>query len=249
MRVPDTLHYGPHPEQVGDLYLPDQDAPTVVVLLHGGFWRQPYGRDQYRLVAEDLRRRGYAVWNLEYRRVPAPGSGWPGTFEDVRLGVAHLGTLPPGTIDPGRVFVCGHSAGGHLALWVGARHASLLADSGVRVLGVIGQAPVADLAEAHRLGLGRGAVAELMALAPADAPDRYREASPVARLPLGVPQLVLQGALDDTVPPRLVAGYADAARLAGDMVDFELLPGLGHMEFLDPGSPCHAALCRWLTGR
>jgi acetyl esterase/lipase len=232
---------------VGDLYLPDRGAPPVVVLLHGGFWRLPYGRDQYRAVAEDLQGRGYAVWNLEYRRLPAPGSGWPGTFEDVRQGVAHLGTLSSGTVDTNRVFICGHSAGGHLALWSGAQHRSLRADSGVRVAGVIAQAPVADLAEAHRLGLGRGAVAELLAAAPDEAPDRYRAASPAELLPLGVRQLVLQGALDDTVPPSLVRGYTDAARRAGDPVELQELPGLGHMEFLDPASAFHAAACHWLT--
>ena len=38
---------------------------AVVCLLHGGFWRMPYGREELRAIAEDLRARGYAVWNIE----------------------------------------------------------------------------------------------------------------------------------------------------------------------------------------
>src|SRR5882757_8094412 len=93
-----TIAYGPSPDQVGDLYLPRHAGHRtagpvrVVCLLHGGFWRMPYGRDHIAPIALDLAERGFAVWNLEYRRVGTAGGGWPGTLQDVGAGIDHLTT-------------------------------------------------------------------------------------------------------------------------------------------------------------
>jgi acetyl esterase/lipase len=113
-----------------------------VCLLHGGFWRMPYGRDEMDAIARDLAARGFAVWNLEYRRVGAPGGGWPGTLDDVGAGIDHLATLVGEgvNLDLERVAVVGHSAGGQLALWSASR-----ASPRVRVAAAAGLAPVADL--------------------------------------------------------------------------------------------------------
>src|ERR1700761_4772407 len=95
-----TIHrYGPGPSQFGELWLPDPagpaaDAPVtgVVVVIHGGVWRAGYGLEYGRPLARDLARRGYAAWNLEYRRALA-GGGWPATFEDIAAGIDVLATL------------------------------------------------------------------------------------------------------------------------------------------------------------
>ena len=71
-------------------------------------------------LAADLARRGVAAWNVEYRRVGQDGGGWPGTFEDVAAAVDRLAEVDE--VDAARVATCGHSAGGHLALWLAARH-------------------------------------------------------------------------------------------------------------------------------
>ena len=89
-----TVAYGPGPSRQGTLYLPDGSAPRpVVVLLHGGFWQARYDRTLMVPLALDLVTRGYAVWNLEYRRVGEPGGGWPGTFDDVAAGIDHLDAI------------------------------------------------------------------------------------------------------------------------------------------------------------
>ncbi len=119
-----TVAYGSYPDQVGDLYLPARpDHCPVVCLLHGGFWSMPYGRDQMEAIAWDLAGRGFAAWNIEYRRLGVPGAGWPGTFDDVLLGIEQLAHFVAGDIDLDleRVVVSGHSAGGHLALWAAAQ--------------------------------------------------------------------------------------------------------------------------------
>jgi acetyl esterase/lipase len=236
-----TIRYGQDEGQEGDLHLPGRRRPAVVCLLHGGFWRMPHGREQMTPIAEDLASRGFAVWNLEYRRLGTPGAGWPGTLEDVADGIEHL------DLDLDRVTVVGHSAGGHLALWSAARPGPRGAASPrVRVAAAIGLAPIADLARAYESGVGGEAVAELIGGAPGRYPERFRAASPVEMLPLGIRQLLLHGTADHAVPIELSRRYARMASAAGDDVELVELPGAGHMDFLDPDGEAHAILCRWL---
>lgn len=246
-----AVAYGPDPSQCGDLFMPGGAPKLTVALLHGGFWRMPYGRDETGPVARDLAARGFAVWNLEYRRLGAPGGGWPGTFADVSDGLDRLAGLAAEipALDPSRVVVAGHSAGGQLALWAAARSArggELRPPSRVRPLAAAGLAAITDLAAAFAAGSGRGAVAELLAGSPAAVPARYAEASPLARLPLGVPHLVLHGALDDAVSVADARRYAAAARACDDPVEFIELPDAGHFDPIEPASGAHAAFVAWL---
>ncbi len=245
-----AIRYGPSVDQEGDLHLPPTQRPPVVCLLHGGFWRMPHGRDQMVAVADDLVSRGLAVWNLEYRRLGTPGAGWPATTDDVAAGVNHLAQLAAGGVDLDldRVTVVGHSAGGHLALWVAGHSRSRSSPSPhVRVAAAVGLAPIADLAYAHEAEVGGGVVSELLGGTPGQHPERYRAASPIEMLPLRVRQLILHGTADDVVPIDLSRRYWRAADAAGDAVELIELPDTGHMEYLDPRSGAHATLCRWLS--
>lgn len=245
-----AIRYGPLTDQEADLYLPDGARPPVVCLLHGGFWRMPHGRDQMISLAHDLSAHGFAVWNLEYRRLGAPQGGWPATLDDVARGLDHLGRLAADGVDLdlGRVMVVGHSAGGHLALWVAGRHRARGPEpAGPRIVAAAGLAPIADLVRGHETRLGGDVVSELLGGSPSRCPERYRAASPAAMLPLGVRQLILHGTADDVVPIELSRGYAQAAAAAGDVIDLVELPGAGHLDFLDPSSEAHATLRRWLS--
>lgn len=244
-----TFRYGDDVAQVGDLYLPKAHHPPVVCLLHGGFWRMPFGRDQLDTIARELSARGLAVWNLEYRRLGAAGGGYPGTLLDVDAGIDHLVELARHIdLDLGRVVVAGHSAGGHLALWSGARRrAKLNGVSGrVRPIAVAGLAPVCDLETAYTSGVGNGAAAAFLGGAPTDVPGRYAAASPLSLLPLGVRQLVIHGGDDDALPIQASRVYVEAARAAGDPIDFLDLPDVGHMEFIDPSSKAFGRFRLWL---
>lgn len=246
--VPRTFAYGAQPSQRADLYLPaaSEAGHPVVGLLHGGFWRLPYGRDEMEPVARDLVARGYAVWNIEYRRVGEAGGGWPGTCDDVAAALDHLAVLAEDglPLDLARVAVAGHSAGGHLALWSGAAGAT---SRRVRPRAVAGLAPVADLARTWEIGAGGGAVEAFLGGSPAAHAARYAQASPIERLPLGVGQLLIHGARDEALPVELTRDYAVAARAAGDAVEFIERAEAGHMEFLHPASGAHARLCDWLA--
>ncbi len=246
-----AVRYGPFADQVADLHLPTTSRPLVVCLLHGGYWRMPYGRGQMTEIADDLASRGFAVWNLEYSRLGSPRGGWPATMDDAASGIDHLAALAADGVDLDldRVTVVGHSAGGHLALWAAGRSRSPSAQSSrVRVAAAVGLAPIVDLAEAYGSRVGGEAIVELLGGTPSQQPDRYRAASPMEMLPLRVRQLVLHGTADGMVPVDLSRRYVQAAKAAGDAAELIELPGCGHMEYLDPASEAHATLCRWLLG-
>jgi len=242
-----TCSYGPRPDQVGDLYLPEVHQAPLVCLFHGGFWRMPYGRDELAPMAVDLQERGYAVWNLEYHRV-APGvAGWPTTFQDIDDLLAYLPALQQAhpVVDLRRMLFAGHSAGGHLAFWAASRldRASLPRTSAT----VIGLAPLLDLVAAHAAGLGTHAVEAFLGASLAAVPDRYELASPRCLLPLHVRQYVLHGDADAAVPFEHSRSYVDDAQRRGDDATLLLLPGSDHMAFLDPASLAYDAFCRCLT--
>jgi acetyl esterase/lipase len=254
-----TIAYGPSPHHVGDLYLPHRAGhrssgrAPVIGLLHGGFWRMPYGREHIAPIAADLADRGFAVWNLEYRRVGTAGGGWPGTLQDVGAGIDHLATLAQDgePIDLDRVTMVGHSAGGHLALWSALRdrpRGDGFQPKHVKVSGSVGLAAVADLALAHELRCGNGAVENFLGGSPLEVAARYRSTSPAEMLPIGVKQLLVHGSIDADVPVAISRRYAAAAAAAGDDVNFIELPDAHHMDFIDPSSGAHAAWCSRLTG-
>jgi pimeloyl-ACP methyl ester carboxylesterase len=110
----------------------------------------------------------------------------------------------------------------------------------------IGFAPVLDLAQAHDSNLHAGIVADLLGGQPAAEPLRHALASPRALLPLGVPQSILHGTLDDWLPVAIARDYVEAVRAAGDDVRLSELQGGGHMDYLDPTGEAHAMLCRAL---
>jgi len=248
-----TYSYGSLVSQEGDLYLPHVSRSPVLCLLHGGFWRMPYGREELTAIAKDLAARGYTVWNVEYRRLGETGGGWPGTLHDVASAIDHLATLVADGIqlDLNRVIVAGHSSGGHLALCNVARNKPANFSSPVRVqpIAAAGLAAITDLARTFELNAGRGAVQEFLGGSPSQYPDRYAAASPIELLPLGVRQLIIHGVKDEVLPFDLSRNYVNAAQASGDCVEFVELPDAGHMDFLDPDSKAHLTLCKWLAAQ
>ena len=257
---PLRLKYGPEPLQFGDLYVPETPGtyPTVI-LIHGGYWRARYGLDLMNGLAEDLAKRGYFAWNIEYRRMGDPGGGWPGTLLDVALATDYLRKLAiTYSLNLQKVVPIGHSAGGHLAFWLVARsriphfvhNCELITtqhtgdDKEIATplvpVGAISLAGVVDLEMAWRLHLSNDAVVEFLGGSFTDVPERYIAASPAAMLPLGVPQVLIHGTSDDSVPIEVSQAYANAARAVNDAVTFIVLNGADHFDVIDPHSKAWA---------
>jgi len=244
--------YGSGPLQRGEWWLPpgqdghDGRLPTVV-LVHGGYWQPSYDRTLEDAVAADLAGRGFLVWNLDYA---AADADWPSTLLDVAAGHDHLTRgRHAARVDPARTAVVGHSAGGHLALWLASRRQLPPGAPGAGPAApapalAVGQAPVAALAQGALEGLGDGAVVDLVGGAPDAVPERYRVSDPVALVPARVPTLLLHSDADALVPVSQSEIYVAAA---GPRARLVRVPG-GHFAHLDPTSRALEELHRALSG-
>jgi acetyl esterase/lipase len=251
-RAAERISYGPDSLQFGDLRLPaGARAPyPVAVVIHGGCWVARYATLRNTApLASALAEDGIATWNVEYRRADRPGGGWPGTFMDVARAVDYVRTLAPKYgLDTTRVIAMGHSAGGHLALWVAARRrldaTSVLAPATapLALRGVVALAGPPDLRSFYApdtASCGEG-VGELLGGPPAQEAERAREGSPSSFFPLGVKQIWLGAADDPIVPPGAqLAPWARAAQRAGDAVTFTVVPHASHFELIAPGTAAY----------
>lgn len=243
----EKLAYGEAPQQFGELRLPAGKGPNqapypVAVLVHGGCWLAAYDYQYFNHLAAALTARGVATWTVEYRRLGDAGGGWPHTLLDVAKATDHLRVIAKSQpLDLSRVVSIGHSAGGQLALWLGARHklattSELFLPEPLALKGVVGLAPITDLAS-YRIGKPdscNASVDQLMGGSEVQQATRYAQASPLALLPLGLPQVLVQGGKDPIVPLDAVARYAQAALAKGDAVQQRIEPALGHF---DPAVP------------
>ncbi len=64
-------------------------------------------------------------------------------------------------------------------------------------------------------------------------PERYAAASPAAMLPLGIPQVLIHGTEDDSVPYTMSESYLADARAAGDDIQLITLEGEDHFVLID----------------
>jgi acetyl esterase/lipase len=249
------IAYGEAAPQFGELRLPAGRGPfPVVVLIHGGCWLQQFDYRHATRVADALLPLGVAVWTLEYRRLGDAGGGWPNTLLDVAQATDHLRVLAQTyPLDLERVIAMGHSAGGQLALWLAARpqlppDSALYRPDPLPLRGVLGLAPITDLVR-YRIGPAgscHSAVEPLLGGTPEEHPARYAQASPLALLPLRVPQQLVQGARDPIVSADSVADYARAAEAQGDTVQLHRVDAAGHFELVAPGSVAWPTIARAL---
>jgi len=249
---PPTLveRYGPDDLRSGQLRIPPGKGPfPVAVIVHGGCWTASYDTmEGIAGVADALTRNGIATWNIEYRRVGDAGAGWPGTFQDVAAGIDYLTVLAKRyPLDLERVTIVGHSAGAHLAAW-GASRGKLGPGytprvHPVSVVQIDGPAALAPFVGLDREVCGKPVIAALMGGLPKDRAAEYALASPADHLPLGVRQLLVQGAFTPFMAP-----YAAAARQAGD--DVEVLQGTqDHFDVVTPGTDMGDKVIRFIVDR
>jgi acetyl esterase/lipase len=239
-----SVAYGPDRGQRAELHLPrlapGERAPVAIVL-HGGYWQTGFSKVVTRGVCADLVRRGWAAWNVEYRRLGRRGTGgWPMTFADVAAAIDHLATLDA-PIDTDRAVLVGHSAGGHLALWAAGRPGlpDGMPGAAPRVVprAVVALAAVADLERGGTLVRPDAVGTALVGGTPAQVPERYDAANPQRMVPLPVPAVLVHGVDDATVPAGQARDFAAANDAAGGTTELILLDAAPHRSFMDPRTP------------
>jgi len=248
MLRPERHFYGADPSQFADLHQPvRQSRAGIVVLIHGGWWGPSYGADNLSGVAAELAGRGWAAWNIEYRRL-GRGGGYPSTLDDAAAAIDHLATL--GVTGTNRVVAVGHSAGGHLAAWAAGR-AQLApgapgAGPAVEIAGVISLAGVLDLVAGARQGIGKGAVSHLLGGDPEQVPERYAIADPMSQVPVPAAVRCVHARHDDRVPFAQSAAYVKAAQAAGQDASLCAVDG-DHFSIADPSAPSWPAVVKALA--
>ena len=226
----ERVAYGADPNQFLEVRLPRTKGPHSVLLnIHGGYWRAKYDLAHAGHLCEALRTAGVAIFNTEYRWVGNDGGGWPGTFADIRSAYRFVQQEHSRFhLDLDRLVVMGHSAGGQLALCLAAHEPSLRH--------AISLAGVVDLRKAFALHLSHDAVAEFLGGKPDAVPEHYREADPME---LSIPQArqwLLHGSEDDTVPPEFSREYVMQKKKAGESVRLLEIQHAGHFDLIDPAS-------------
>jgi acetyl esterase/lipase len=214
------LSYGDSPSQFADFRRPaSASGAPLVVMIHGGYWRSRRDLTYAGHLCQALSEANFTSVNIEYRRAGEPGGGWPGTFDDMLRAVEFARRRAPEFDgDPVRTIVIGHSAGGHLALWLGCELDDLL--------GAVALAPVANLQMAWELHLSNDAVVEFLGGTPHEVPDRYRAADPAHR-PGRSPRILIHGTEDDIVPVAVSRSFP------APLIE---LPGVDHFEPVNPRS-------------
>ncbi len=242
------IAYGSNEFQYGDLRLPKTAGKhPVAIVIHGGCWMSQFGLGYMGHISAALTEAGFATWNIEYRRVGNPGGGWPGTYEDAAKATDYLREIADKySLDLSRVIAVGHSAGGHLALLLGARPQfkkddPLYSANPLKLQGVVSLAGITDLRKT-----GTACDKEVVQFAGGEAKDKaaiYDQASPVTLIPLGVKQKIIQGEADTTIPPAMATEYLEAAKKKGDAnVELISLKEADHFQIVDPKSAAWAAV-------
>lgn len=245
-----TISYGSGSLQVADLRLPAGKGPfPVAVVIHGGCWRASVdNRSGIAAFADALTQRGFATWNIEYRRVGDAGGGWPGTFEDVAAAVDKLRDVAEHhALDLSRLAFVGHSSGAHLALWAASRsrlpapwNATRIAPAAV--VAIDGPGALAPFVGIDAEVCGSPVIVPLMGGTPQQRPAEYRIASPMENLPLGVRQLFVQADLGDLMQP-----YVTAARASGDTVEVLVPAKANHFDIVTPNTVNGAAVVDFIA--
>lgn len=252
------IYYGTGLLQFGDLRLPKGRGPfPVAVVIHGGGWASSVQTNYISSLSASLACAGIATWNIEYRRVGSGGE-WPAMFKDVGGAtdfLRELATRFPLKVSRGVVAI-GHSAGGHLALWLAMRRllssdSDIFTHNPLPILGAVSLDGVPDL-----FGMARDYPTSYAitfqklfgsdGAPPAVVDRRMRDADPASHLPLGVRQLLLQGKPGGQPAYGCcnIIEYAEKAHSLGDDIKFVVLDPAHHFESVDPNDPTSGPLVR-----
>jgi dipeptidyl aminopeptidase/acylaminoacyl peptidase len=211
-------------EVQGWLYRTRGEKLGTIVLIHGG--PTSHAEDRFNAQIQYLVSRGFDVLAPNYRGSTGFGltfqesikqDGWGGREqEDIRSGIEAL--IEAGVAEPGRVGVTGTSYGGYSAWWAITHFDPEIVAAAAPICGMT------DLAldyYATRPDL-RPYSEEMMGGSPREAPDRYRERSPINSVKnIKGDLLIVQGSKDPNVTQDNVEAVGKA--LQRENISYELI--------------------------
>ncbi len=207
-----------------DVYYPSAGGPWPgLIFIHGGGWTEG---DKSPLPVVPTQA-GLLAVSINYRMAPA--HRFPAMIEDVKCAIRHLrARAAEYHLDPARIALAGHSAGGHLAALAGLAGPEAGWDSGPcagvssRVQAVVAMSSPADLRRSFPawvedlkeqvFGAGQLAQASPVTYARRDAP----------------PFMIIHGERDEVVPVEQARLLHDALTRAGAASELLILKNAGH---------------------
>lgn len=240
----DIPYLGPDRAEKLDAWLPPERFARpcpAVLLIHGGGWRMNDKADQReRNIGGTLSANGFAVFSINYLLNGGDGDqpgrvAWPQNFTDCATALRHLRAHAADYgIDPRRIGVMGGSAGGHLAMLLGATatapdmpRGTLHPEQPVDVRCIISFYGIHDV-HGRRAPVFAGAT-------PAETAANVRRASPCTWFgPDTPPILVAHGTADTLVPVENARALADLLRHRGVPYWYVEIAGAPHTFHLEP---------------
>jgi acetyl esterase/lipase len=202
-------------------------AHPALIEIYGGAWQRG-SPENNRHFASYLASKGYAVFAIDYRHAPA--ARFPAQIEDVRAAMTFVhANAQRYQADAGRIALCGHSAGGQLAL-LAAYEAGP-----VPIRAVISFYGPSDLERGYfelpspdPLSV-RQVLETYLGGSPSQTPESYRAASPVTYANRGAPPtLLIQGARDHIVRPEFARALQEKLIASGNQAVLLELPWAEH---------------------
>ncbi|MEQ8248735.1 MAG: alpha/beta hydrolase [Alphaproteobacteria bacterium] len=227
------VRYGPNDAETYDVFRAGPSAP-VQVFVHGGYW---YSQDKtvFESMAPAFVARGATLVSINYPL--APSVTMTDIVESCRTCLAHIfKNARTWGGDPSRLYVSGHSAGGHLAAtlistdWPGLDAA--LPDDMIKgampISGLYDLEPIRHLTMNETLGITEAEVQRL---------------SPILAIPAAAGSMIMGvGTNEGAEFSRQQADYVDAWRAGGLTCEALNLEGLNHFSIVDDYSAAGGTL-------
>ncbi len=220
-----------------DLYLPFVQKFPVILFIHGGSFVSGDRKDfPYSQIGENFQKRGIACAVMSYRLFE--DSLWPAQPRDVAKAFLWLKeNIGQYGGDSTKIFIVGHSAGGHLAALV-CTDSSYFAELGLKL---------SDVRGCVSMGAMMSDAGSLRSLSAAQEQNLFRNdwffkifgskkdftnSLPIHHVNAAMPRTLIMLADEELFDPpkqQTVLEFVEAAKQKNVLVQYEVLPGRSHM--------------------
>lgn len=241
VRVEREISYLPDGRsEKADLYFPKEmekgrKYPAVVIIHGGGFTGGQRDAVRERNIGGNLARNGYIGMSIDYLLSTGGRVTWPQNLHDCKIAVRWLrANAVRLQVDADHIGVIGGSAGGHLAAMVGLTVAADGLDPVEPYEGISSRVQCAvDLYGPAEFGSWHDVA--MLGKKFAEAPELYKQASPVTYVRKDSPPLlIMHGTGDKTVALEQSEKLAEACKKAGMQHEFVIVEGAPHSFHMQP---------------